>query len=235
MSRENKIRVPLEMNSKKFWLSPYTSKQEKDILIMSSFEVLEVDKYLELIGFYDYHDLSLDEKRIILWKIREISLGNEVNIKYKCDNTNCLQTVETTLSASDFLVNGSRNDSNIKKLDIEVNDSTLHKFVEYSQDELDDLDLKKYEVLLNTVKENQQSFNFIKEATCLSCGEKKPFDMSSIEYILDSLSDENLGSIYRVYSHLTYFGKYSKDDIDGMYPFERTIFIGLLHSIKNEK
>lgn len=227
-----KIQIPLEMYSKVYWLKPYTSSQEKDILIMLSFEVSEVDKYLDLLGFYDYEDLSLEEKKVILWKIREISLGNEVNIKYTCEG--CNQIVETVLNASDFLVSGTRNDTKIKKLKEEVNDETLHKFVDISQKDLDELSLDRYESLLKIVKQNQQSINFIREARCPSCGTHKSFNMGSLEYILDSLSDENLGSIYRVYSHLTYFGNYTKEDIDKMYPFERTIFIGLLHSIKNE-
>ena len=123
----------------------------------------------------------------------------------------------------------------IKKLNIPVTDENLHKFVDVDQEALDNLDLDKYETLMDIVKQNQQEVDFIRHATCPSCSKTKPFNMSSTEYILDSLSDENLSSIYKIYSHLVYFGKYTKEDIDKMYPFERTIFIGLLHSIKNEK
>lgn len=228
------IQIPIQINSKTFWLTPYTSAQEKDILIMLSFEVPDIDKYLELLGFTEFSDLTLQEKKIILWKIREISLGNEVNIKYTCDNVACKQVIETTLNASDFIVQGTRNDPKILKLREEVTDDTLHKFVNIPQESLDDLALDRYEELLKIVRENQQSINFIRESTCPACKAKKAFDMSSLEYILDSLSDENLGSIYRVYSHLIYFGNYTKQDIDNMYPFERTIFVGLLHSIKND-
>lgn len=227
------IKVPITIYSKTYWLSPYTSQQEKDILIMLSFEVRDINKYLDVLGFYDYKDLSLIEKKLILWKLREISLGNEVNIKYTCDK--CSQYVETTLQADNFITPGLRDDPQIKKLSKEVNDDTLHEFVDVPQSDLDNLDLNRYEALTQVVRDNQIEIDFIREATCLSCSAVKPFDMSSTEYILDSLSDENLSSIYRVYSHLTYFGNYTKDDIDKMYPFERTIFIGLLHSIKNEK
>lgn len=226
------IKIPLELYSKTYWLSPYTSVQEKDILIMLSFEVTDIDKYLDILGFNDYADLTLIEKKIILWKIREISLGNEVNIKYTCD---CSQVVETILQADDFIVNGIRSDSSIKKLNMEVTDETLHKFIDIDQEALDDLVLDRYESLMEVVKQNQPEISFIRKAKCPSCNKEKPFDMSSTEYILDSLSDENLSSIYKVYSHLTYYGKYTKEDIDKMYPFERTIFIGLLHSIINEK
>lgn len=221
------IRVPLEMNARTYWLSPFTSKIEKDILIMTSFEVKDVDKYLELLGFYEYDELTDDEKKVILWKFREISLGNEIEIRFTCD---CSQVVETQLQASDFLVPSKRNDD-IKKLNIRVTDETLHRFVDLNQDELDDLPLKDYEFLLRIVKENQETYDYIRKAKCPSCGKSKSFNLGDFDYILDSLSDENLSSMYKVYSHLTYNGKFTKEDIDNMYPFERTIFVGLLHSM----
>lgn len=223
------------MNGKTFKLSPYTSSIEKDILIMSSFEdddTVDADSYLDLLGFDDFSELTLNEKKVILWKFREISLGSEVEIRYTCD---CGQVVETSLDASNFVKPGKRNDPDIKKLNIEVNDETLQNFVNLSQEELDELSLDKYESLLKAVKLNQHTFDFIKEAICPACGEDKLFNMGDLKYIIMSLSDETLGSIYKTYTHLTFNGNFSKSDIDKMYPFERSIFVGLLHNLLEKK
>jgi hypothetical protein len=51
-----KFQIPVEINSKKLLIKPYTSKIEKDILIMSTFEVFDIKEVLRI--------LELDENVI---------------------------------------------------------------------------------------------------------------------------------------------------------------------------
>ena len=189
ITKESNIKVPIKIYSRTYWLSPYTSKQEKDMLIMKSFEVKDLDKILDVLNFNYPRDISETEKKVIIWKFREISLGNEVNIRYTCDNPSCKQTQETALIVSDFVVPGTRDDPGVKKLPYLVNDANISDFVNISSSVIDELDIKQYEKLLNTIKENQIKFNFTRDVKCLSCGAEKTFSLESIDYLIDSLSD----------------------------------------------
>jgi hypothetical protein len=48
------------------------------------------------------------------------------------------------------------------------------------------------------------------------------------------MSEDSLMSIYQTYNDLTFFGKYTKQDIDTLYPFERTILISLLNKTRED-
>ena len=41
-------------------------------------------------------------------------------------------------------------------------------------------------------------------------------------------------SIYRTYNDMCMFGNYNKKDIDSLYPFERTILIGLINKTRED-
>lgn len=226
------MKVPFEINGRKFILEPYTTNIEKEILLTSSFEVHDLDNVLELLGAKDYQDLSDDEKKVLLYKYREISLGDEIDIKFVCDE--CGQGQDGTIPANNFIVPGKRNDKDIKKLSIEFSEDNMELYTSLSQDELDDLDLDEYEALRQRIVDNQSSISFIKQCRCARCGAHKKFDIGSTKYIIEIMSDDSLMTLYKSYNFMVYFGKYSKEDIDSMYPFERSVLIGLLNKTKED-
>ena len=223
------MKIPFEIGSKRFLLEPYRTHQEKDILLASSFGVNDYDRIFEILGFKTSEVLTDDEKKAILYKYREISLGDEVDVKFKCDK--CGQGGDGTLQASEFAKPGKLNDPDVKKLNIPVLDSTLRMFVDF---DVDDLDITEFESLKKRVQDNQVSFDFIRSVKCMKCGTPKKFDLSSLEYIIEIMSDDTLMTMYKSYNFLIYFGHYSKEGIDSMYPFERSIFIGLLNKTKED-
>lgn len=185
------MKIPFSLNNQEYYLEPYKTSVEKDILLSSSFNVHDLDKVLDLLGFnaeYDSSILSEDEKKVILYKYREISLGDEIEIKFTCDN--CGQVNEGILPANDFAKPGKRNDPDIAKLSGEFSEDRMSEYVELSEDEIDDLDIDAYEELKQKIIDNQTTISFIKECSCLICGTKKPFDLGSPKYIVEIMSED---------------------------------------------
>lgn len=223
------MKVPLELNGKTFLISPYTTYQEKKILLSSSFDIQDFDRIFEILDFTSEHELTDDEKKVILYKFREVSLGDEIDIKFTCDN--CGQGNDGVLEANTFAKPGKRNDPDIKKMQGKVTEDNMQDYVDF---DVDELDIDEYEALKQRIIDNQTTISFIKECRCLKCGTFKKFDLSSPKYIVEIMSDDTLMTLYQSYNFMVFFGKYSKSDIDKMYPFERSIFIGLLNKTKED-
>lgn len=227
-------KYPVKINNKKFLIEPYNTEKEKDLLIMSSFEIYDIDEILRVLGVSSeiISELTLNEKKVLLYKFREISVGDEIYVKFKC--THCKQPNETNLSCSDLIEESKNQDKDIKILDYDVNDDNLVDFVYINQDEIDNLDIDEYEELLQRVKDNQVNYNFIKKASCIKCKKDSLIHIGDIKYIIESLSEDTLMSIYRTYNDMCMFGNYNKRDIDSLYPFERTILIGLINKTRED-
>lgn len=225
--------IPFKLGDKEFLLKPYTTSQEKEILLLSSFSVDDFDRIFEILDYKydgDLSELSDDEKKVLLYKFRDISVGDEVDIKFVCEH--CKASNENKLEATNFVVSNIKNDDFILKKNIPVTDENLHEFVPNVN--VDELDLQEFEDLKQNVKDNQISFNFIKTTKCLKCRAPKTFDMSDKKYIIEILSEDTLMTLYKTYNYMIYFGHYTKTDIDNMMPFERTILTGLLSKTKED-
>lgn len=225
------FQIPIEINGKKFLIKPYTTKIEKDILIMSSLEIFHIDEVLRILDFDELllKTLSENEKKVLLFKYREISLGDEIEVKFKCKH--CNQITESVIYANDFVEESEMNDSGILKIDKMVTDENINDFL-ISEIDLNELELDVFEELKKRIEKNQSKFNFIKPCKCFSCQKENLFNLSDTKYIVEQLSDHTLYSIYKIYTNLMMFGNMTKTDIDNMYPFERTLFVGLITKAK---
>ena len=224
---------PFQLNSKKILIKPYTTETEKDLLIMSSFEIYDMDEILRVLGLEEnlIKELTLNEKKVLLYKYREISIGDEITMKFKCSH--CKQPNEGIIDCKIFIENEEINHK-YKQLDEIPNDENLHLFVNMTEEELENLDLDEYENLLKDVENSQIKYNFTKSCKCIKCKKDNVFDISNIKYILESLSEDTIMSIYRTYNDMCMFGNYNKKDIDSLYPFERTILIGLINKTRED-
>ena len=224
---------PFQLNSKKILIKPYTTETEKDLLIMSSFEIYDVDEILRVLGLEEnsIKELTLNEKKVLLYKYREISIGDEITMKFKCSH--CKQPNEGIIDCKIFIENEEISHK-YKQLDEIPTDENLHLFVNMSKEELENLDLDEYENLLKDVENSQIKYNFTKSCKCIKCKKDNIFDISNIKYILESLSEDTIMSIYRTYNDMCMFGNYNKKDIDSLYPFERTILIGLINKTRED-
>ena len=227
-------KYPVNLNGKRILIQPYNTEKEKDLLIMSSFEVYELDEILRVLEVDSdiIQSLSENEKKILLYKFREISVGDEITVKYKC--TSCKSPNDAVLSCSDLIQSPEELNPEIKILDIEVNDENIYDFLYKSPEEIDNLDIDEYENLIELIKLNQVKYNFVKKCTCIKCKKENSFYIGDIKYIIESLSEDTLMSIYRTYNDMCMFGNYNKRDIDSLYPFERTILIGLINKTRED-
>ena len=222
------MRIPFKLNNKTYLIQAYNTFQEKEILLLDSFGVEDFNRVFEILNF-ECPDISDDEKKVLLYKFREVSLGDEIQIKFVCNN--CGQGQDATLQGTDFIIPSKRNDNDIKKILKEFNEENIHEYIDFDPDELD---IDEYEELIQRIKDNQEHISFIKSTPCLKCGTHKNFDLGSPKYIIEIMSDDTLMTLYKTYNFLVYFGKYTKEDIDKMYPFERSIFVGLLNKTKED-
>lgn len=226
--------IPFEIGDKKFLLKPYTTKQEKEILLLSSFDVNDPMRVIDLLDIktdVNINELSQDELKVLLYQFRTISLGDEIDVKFECPN--CGQVNESSIEGCNFIMPSIRNDDDVIKLPIELTDENLHEFL-LSDIDVDELDIEEFEELKERVKMNQIRFDFVKHCKCIKCKSEKSYDLSDIKYIIEVMSDDTLMTLYKTYNYMVFFGHYTKEDIDSMLPFERSIFVGLLQKIKED-
>lgn len=232
------MKYNLKIGGDNFIITPYNTEKEKEILLKDSFEDYNLDGILEILGFQESNpkvnldDFSDDFKKYIIYKYREISLGSDINVSFKCGN--CKMTNDTIIEINDIFIPGKLSDSDIKTLDIEVNEENLHLFLDKDEDYIDNLDLDEMDKLLERVKDNQYSFNYDKVCSCLKCKTEQTVSIGENKFVVSTLSEDNLMSLYKTYNFLNFWGKYTKLDVDSMYPFERSIFVGLINKQKED-
>lgn len=223
------IKVKYEYSGKSFDLVPYNTAVERELLLLSLLGVENpIEAALQTLGVDDEIISSLNdqEKTAMLYKFRIISIGDEIPVKYKCKE--CDSPNEVGLSIADITKDGD-NDPEITDLFKPVTEDNLHEFVNV---DVDELDLDEFDELLERVKASITKFEFIRKSNCLTC--KKPNYIDVENNVIEYMSEDTIMSLYQTYNDLTYFGKYSKLDIDSLYPFERTILIGLLNKTREE-
>jgi hypothetical protein len=223
------IKIKYEYSGKSFDIVPYNTAKEREILLLSLLGVENpVDSALQILGIDDHiiSTLNNQEKTAMLYKHRIASIGDEIPIKYICKH--CETPNEIGLSIDGIVKPGKETPGVFDKIK-PVNEDTLQDFVDV---DVDNLDLDEFEKLLNEVKESVTTFEFVRKSNCLKC---KNTNYINIENdVIDYMSEDTIMSLYQAYNDLTYFGKYTKQDIDSLYPFERTILIGLLNKTREE-
>ena len=211
--------------------SPYTSRQEKDILLSCSTGVYEeIDLALKICGIQDkdIEFLTPDEKLVTLYKLREVSVGDEMPAKFTCPH--CGHPSETVISITDVYKEPVKASKWIKDPGI-ANPKPEDCFKEgYG-----DLDYDKYLKLKSNLKDYISTFNFNPEVRCASCGKTTNLNISNIKFVLANMSEESITSLYKTYTGLVFNGRFSLADIDSMYPFERMIYIAQIKQLIEER
>lgn len=223
------MKIPFILGDKSYEIKAYNTSKEKEILLMHSFGVYDLRKILDALEFNGVDDLSEDEMKVLLYRHREISIGDEIDIKFKCDE--CGQGNDGKICTDNLVKKSERNDPDIKKIMRPFREEYMQDYVNV---DIDELDIIEYEKLKERIIANQDVISFIKTADCMKCGATKTFDIGNPKYIVEIMSEDSLMTLYKAYNFLNFFGDYTKTDIDNMYPFERNIFIGLLKKTKED-
>lgn len=233
------MKYNIEIGGEKFIISPYDTQKEKEILLKDSFEDYNLDGILEILDFnknnpnVNLKDYPDDLKKYIIYKHREISIGSDINVSFKCGN--CKTGNDAVIEIKDIIENGKIIDNTIRSLDIEVSEENLHLFLKDKDEEyVDNLSLEEMDELLERVENAQLKFNYERICKCLNCRTEQLVSIGENKFVISTLSEDSLMSLYKTYNFLNYWGKYTKLDVDSMYPFERSIFVGLINKQKED-
>lgn len=216
-------------------IEPYTVAQEKELLFLetyypqfdddildAAFDILKLDSKI-------YNKLSHDEKVILLYKYREVSVDEKFALRCVCSA--CGMPIETEVSITN-IVNVAQLKSELVK-DLKRIPEDEEDFQKNFLTSYEDLDIDTYENIYENIAKYQTANNFLRKFRCMSCGHEAYIDLNSNKTVISSLSDASVESIYNFYQNLIFTGKWTKKDIDSLLPFERVIFASLYNeSIK---
>jgi len=251
---------------RKFTLRPYTCKQEREIVIaftINEENLTEENLISTLESLNDcfkedlrIEELNIDEVKFLLLSLRSLAIGEECNIKNQCPH--CKQAFDSTIDIGGMLINSTSKESSIKLGDFLFNFKETfndNEMIDYISDIIheeksiinrediniiiENLSFEDYDKLEEFIKSSRTKFNFKYTGKCPYCNEPIIFNFGTTEFILRSMSEDSFVSFYKTISDIVYFGKYSKLDVDSMFPFERNILSGMLQKtieeLKNAK
>lgn len=226
------MKIALKYSGKTIYVKPYDTVQEKELLLFNEVsDKPDIDGVMDILKDNisgDVQNLSHKEKIAVLYKLRSLSIGEEINIKYSCKE--CKAPNESGINISEIIVPGEGT-YKINDQFKEVTEDNLHEFVDV---DVDELELDEFDDLLKKVRENATTFSLVKENACMVCNHTHYFDVSGDDYVINSLSEDTIMSFYQTTADLVFFGHYTKLDVDSMIPFERTLFVGILNKTREE-
>jgi len=203
-------------------------------------------------------DVSEEEMKFLLFNLRGISVGEEIPQKISCKNCQKVTDSPLVIADLIKMPLSSDNDIKLNKVNFYFKDTFQNSKEEdyifkvelreenipqnlkgkikvinskdktVIKDCIDNLSLEDYNSLLSFIKESRTYFEFFNIKTCPYCGTNIKIKMDSTEFVIENLSEDSLVSFYKSVSDMNYFGKFTKEDIYKMLPFERNIYSGLL-------
>lgn len=224
------MQIEFDLGEKKFSLEPYNTAKEKELLLLSAFVDEEhlLGETLKLLGINTKH-LTHEDQVTLLYKLREISVGSEMDVSFVCPE--CGMPNEVKLDISNNFQLPSKKSKFIKDVHKIVTDSNILEFFK----DADDLDWDTFEQLKNNIKDYIINFNFFKPVRCIRCKKETNIDISAPNLVSRCFSEDSIKSILQTYHNLVFFGKFTKTDVDSMYPFERFIFNSMVVKTLEEK
>lgn len=238
--------IPVKTLNKIYYIEPYTTKLEKEALLISQLvddKLLALDEVLRIFKFEDGNktkisNLTLDEKKYLIYLYRSFSVGDIAKITFTCSG--CSQISTNNLKIDTFSANEVIFDKTIRQLSYEPNEDNLNDFLtsqykkKHKIDDVYDLDVDEFEAILKYVKSTQMHVNFNKKTKCSNCGIEQNVNCGDVAFILDNISEVSISSLYELYNNLVENG-YSKLDIDSLIPFERGVLVQLMIASKTQK
>lgn len=220
------MKINFNIHNTNIEIEPYTSKQERDLLFLSTDDYKSYNKLdlaLSICGVKKsvIKKLTDVEKKALLLKFREISVGDTLPVKFTC--TNCKTRSENEIKITNIVEYPTKNHKNIENKGLISNNIFDYLIGDYKE-----MDLDVFLELKNNLSCYITKFNFKKPCICQRCLHKNLVDISNTDFIIDNLSEETLTTYYKAYQTMIYLGHFSKIDIDSLLPFERTIHMSLL-------
>lgn len=223
------MKIPFKDFGYTIKIEPYTVAQEKELLFLDTYypeyddDILDAALDILKLDSKIYSKLSHDEKVILLYKYREVSVDEKFAIHCVCSS--CGMPIETEVSVSNIVNRAELKSEFVRDLKCLPEDE--EDFQKNFLTKYEDLDIDIYENIYENISKYQTVNNFIRKFKCLSCSHESYIDLNSNKMVISSLSEASIESIYNFYENLIFTGKWSKKDIDSLLPFERVIFSSL--------
>lgn len=223
------MKIPFKDFGYTIKIEPYTVAQEKELLFLDTYypeyddDILDAALDILKLDSKIYSKLSHDEKVILLYKYREVSVDEKFAIQCVCPS--CKMPIETEVSVTNIVKRAELKSEfvrDLKRLPENEEDFQNNFLINY-----EDLDIDTYENIYENISKYQTVNDFIRKFKCLSCSHESYIDLNSNKMVISSLSESSIESIYNFYENLIFTGKWSKQDIDSLLPFERVIFSSL--------
>ena len=223
------MKIPFKDFGYTIKIEPYTVAQEKELLFLDTYypeyndDILDAALDILKLDSKIYSKLSHDEKVILLYKYREVSVDEKFAIQCVCPS--CKMPIETEINITNIVKRAELKSDfvrDLKRLPENEEDFQNNFLINY-----EDLDIDTYENIYENISKYQTTNNFIRKFKCLSCSHESYINLNSNKMVISSLSESSIESIYNFYENLIFTGKWSKKDIDSLLPFERVIFNSL--------
>lgn len=237
------MKTIFKLGNNKFLLEPYKTKHELELLEYITANDLTHSEQLDTLTLFlkdhvissiDLEDLELEEKIILFLKLRELTLGGEIKIKYSC--TNCSRPQDNILEFSKIFF--PRTKENYENLKINFKASSLEE-VEYIKatdifNDIDDLDYSEYKKLEEIKDEFIDIYNLNPKVKCGYCNNENTISLYDLNLILSSVSEESFFSLSKTIHVIVYFGKHTRSDVLEMTPLERVFELSIIKEFASE-
>lgn len=218
------IKIPFYPNLPEVFVKPYTSGTEKTSLeirtVLPDVGNAHFDAVCNL--FEVPKEFSDDLKIAYLYKLREVSLGSDLEMKWKCPH--CKKPTEGRIFLEDLLIfPDAEKEWTLEELEFLKTAKPAEVVSKFFPDFLEKFSkipeiFQKYQEIKSKLPRLKQSL----ECTCLFCQGKNHVKISDKEFCMNSLSERTIQTLYQAYFFLVQNG-FSKSDVDSMFPFEREI------------
>jgi len=221
------------MNSKEYKdklnsLPNYNSSQEKNAMLYCMGDEHTAMKTADILGLNASNEF---EAIAFIFKAREMSVSDLIEFTHICAHNNCEYHNLDHISIPKMFWQ----DENLHDITVGLfNDmEELEKYeLSIGIDNINTMTIPEFNKLEEQVLENNiKIFNPAITLTCRKCGNKTK---TSIDYS-QIISKFGIKNIYEQYLDISQFSNMTKADTDGMIPFEREIFIGLIQAKEDEK
>ena len=226
-----KLKVPFNLvqGTQPLLLSPMYSKDEKNILeygVMHDDINLIFNTVCELLEIPEW--LPYELKIACIYKIREISFGGDLTLRYKCPK--CGRLTESITMLDNLLEWNSTqqlpkelSELKLKKNNLEeifkFNISNAFEYFEGVPTPRTITDASKYAIALRS---KIPSIKRTVDCKCFFCLSIRKINITNKKFIIDSLSEQTALTMIKQYNALAMNG-FTKHDTDSMLPFEREV------------
>ena len=229
------MKIPFILNNKKYLIRSMITREELDILeyLYTCDNPSQDELECILSDFLNYFNINnniLIENIIIFLKIREYSIGDDIEVKFKCDSCKNPQTAKIKINniiklatIHDSKIHGIYNENEIPKLEDLI-----------KEDDLQELEWDEYNFMSKNIKDYLDLYNFTPKVICPYCGKEITLNISSLKTILSFVSDESFISLSKAIHTLTYFEHNGRNDILQMTPIQRILEMQNLKNTQKE-